>query len=133
MIIKYGFVPIQRSSNHPNPPPTNTAPTKTKGSSMAMANWRPKFGSGRFGGAVGGELGWSASKGAKRQEKRIASQADKRLGVDTRHQRNENSYRQRHSLRRRGDRSHRVGGLAHPGVLDDSEIVVHRGDDVEHS
>src|SRR6266849_2311931 len=103
------------------PPPINTANMGMNGSSIAKANWR-RNAAVRLWGDCGGVRGWSASKGAKRQKERIAGQADKRLGVDARHQRNENSYRQRHSLRRRGDRPHGVSDLAHPGVLDDAEI-----------
>src|SRR5713226_4074878 len=96
-IIRYGFVASQRSSAHPMPPPTTTAPTRTNGNSMAMLNWRAKFGS-RRGGPGGRRSCGSAAKRTKRQEERLAGEADKRLGINARHQHDEHGNSQRDGL-----------------------------------
>ena len=67
--ISHGRVCSQRSSKYPMPPPTSMAMTRTKGSSVALADWRFHFWSWPVPGSeFGGGDGFSVAKGAKREE-----------------------------------------------------------------
>src|SRR5712664_2450017 len=122
--MSHGPVCSQRSRKYPIAPPTTIAPTKVNCSSKASAYWDAKS-CGFFGGDSGGLSSSLESEGIVREPR-------ERFRIQPGGQRDKHRYAERHGLRIGHDRMRRFTRLLEPGVHDDAEVVVKRGNDVQH-
>src|SRR5467141_1546371 len=123
MSRKTGLVCSQRSRKYPRSPPTTTAETRTKGSSMAMAAWLET------------SLAFSAEgdwEGSGLLSEGILGEPRERLRIQPGGEGDKYGDAAGHGLRA-GHRWNRgFAGLFEPSVHHDAEVVVKRGDDVEN-
>src|SRR5882672_10333124 len=115
----------QRSRKYPISPPTMTAATRTKGSSMASANWLEKFFTFPCAGSRGLVLSGLESEGIVREPR-------EGFRIQPGGERDKHRYAERYGLRVGHQRPRRFTGLLKPGMHDDAEVVVQRGNDVQH-
>src|SRR6267154_475426 len=124
MSRKSGLVWSQRSRRKPRRPPTTTAETRTKGSSMAMAAWLVASFAFSALGEGDSELSGLLSEG-------ILGEARERFRIQPGGEGDKHGDAKGHGLGAGHDGRWGFAGLLKPGVNDDSEVVVKRGDDVE--
>src|SRR5437588_10698587 len=130
--VKTGEVPRRPSSRYPSPAAITMLPTSTKGRSMTFASWRTNpSGSSRGGDGGGCESRFLSGKECGRQGQRISCQTDKRFRIDASNHGDEAHHRQRDRLSGRYPRPRLAGGFAQPGVHNDSEIIIKRGNNIQ--
>src|ERR1700745_3707694 len=110
-----------------------TLPTRTKGRSMTLASWRTNPSGSRGGEGGSFESRSLSAKEYGRQGQRISGQTNKRLRIDAGNHGDKAHHRQRHRLPRRDSGPRLAGGLSQPGVHDDTEIIIERGNNVERA
>src|SRR5712692_11413847 len=102
-----------------------TAATRMKGSSMAMANWLEKAFT--FCGLGSGKSDFSGLLSES-----IAGEPRERLRIQPGGERHKHGHAKRHGLRAGHHRTRRFARLLETSVHDDAEVVVQRGDNVQH-
>src|SRR5713226_7280292 len=123
--ISQGDVCSQRSIKKPIAPPITIAPTKVNGNSRARAGCDERSAD-FFGPDAGEELSSCLlSEG-------ILSEPRERLRIQPGGERDKHGDAEGHSLRAGHHGTRRFAGLLEPGVHDDAEVVVKRGDDIEN-
>src|SRR5712692_748640 len=123
--ISQGDVCSQRSIKKPMAPPTTIAPTKVNGNSRARAGCDARSAD-FFGPAACEELSSCLlSEG-------ILGEPRERLRIQPSGESDKHGDAEGHGLRAGHEGTRGFAGLLEPGVHDDAEVVVKRGDDVEH-
>src|SRR2546427_6948448 len=124
-IISQGLVCSHLSRKYPRSPPTATAPTKVKGTSMAMASWLELL-------CTFCRLGFRDSGLSGLLSEGILGEPRERLRIQPGGEGDKHGDAEGHGLRAGHDRTRSFAGLLEPGVYDDAEVVVQRGNDIQH-
>src|SRR6266850_2517201 len=106
-------------------PPTATAATKVNGNSIAIASWFEVFCTFWLAGFGDPVLSGLESEGIMREPR-------ERFRIQPGGQRDKHRYAERDGLRVSHDWKRRFPRLFEPRVHDDAEVVVERGNDVQH-
>src|SRR5712691_217964 len=123
-IISQGLVCSHLSRKYPRSPPTATAPTKVKGTSMAMASWLELL-------CTFCRLGFRDSGLSGLLSEGILGEPRERLRIQPGGEGDKYGDAEGHGLRAGHDGNRGFSGLLEPSVNDDAEVIVERGDDVE--
>src|SRR2546422_5104759 len=122
--ISQGDVCSQRSINKPMAPPTTIARTKVNGNSRARAGCDAKSAD------FFGPEAWEELSPCLLSEG-ILGEPRERLRIQPGGESDKHGDAEGHGLRAGHDRTRSFAGLLEPGVYDDAEVVVQRGNDIQ--
>src|SRR5882724_2956900 len=125
MSRKIGLVWSQRSRKYPRRPPTTTAETRTKGSSMAMAAWLETS-------LAFSRIGEGDSESSGLLSEGILGEPRERLRIQPGGQGDKHGDAEDDGLSAGHDGARGFAGRLEPGVHDDAEVIVKCGDDVKN-